>query len=242
MNSERKSDDIVAIIPARGGSKGIPGKNLARVADKPLIAHTIEVALATPGISRVVVTTDCHQIAEVARTYGAEVPFLRPAELASDDAPGRAVWKHAIDWLEREEEYRPALTFCLQPTSPLRTSADLLAAMTVQREHDADWVVSVTKTKAPSVWLTGIGPDGRLAGYANANVSSTQRQSVEDKFLPNGALFLAKCDVLMTSSRLYTERTFAYVMPAERSLDIDTPWELHLTNLVMKDQSHARHS
>ena len=241
MSNEQKPE-VVAIIPARGGSKGIPGKNLALVADKPLIAHTIEAALATPGISRVLVTTDCHHIAEASRQWGAEVPFLRPAELATDDAPGRAVWKHAIEWLEREEQYRPVLTFCLQPTSPLRTPADLSAAMRVQQEHDADWVVGVTKTKAPSIWLTRIEADRRLAGYAEADIGSTQRQTIEDMYLPNGAIFLAKRDVLMTSSRLYTERTFAYVMPAERSLDIDMPWELHLANLVMKDQCHARHS
>ena len=148
MNTASCEPTVVAIIPARGGSKGIPGKNLAIVGDKPLIAHTIDVALATKGISRIVVTTDSPRIAEVARSFGAEVPFLRPSALATDDAPGRGAWKHAIEWLEREEQFRPALTLCLQPTSPLRTSADLVAALEVQREQDADWVIGVMKAKA----------------------------------------------------------------------------------------------
>lgn len=227
---------IVAIIPARGGSKGIKDKNLVLVAGKPLIAHTIEVAKATPEIERVIVTTDSPRIAEVARDYGAEVPFLRPSELATDDAPGRAVWKHAIDWLEHEENYRPTLTMCLQPTSPLREATDLSSAISLHRERSADWVISVSKTKAPSIWLTNVEPDGRVPGYADAEVKLTQRQAITDMYLPNGAIFLADREVLMTSSRLYTERTFAYVMPPERSIDIDSPWELELVSLLMRER------
>lgn len=227
---------IVAIIPARGGSKGIKDKNLVPVAGKPLIAHTIDVAKATPEIERVIVTTDSPRIAEVARDYGAEVPFLRPSELATDDAPGRAVWKHAIDWLDREESYRPALTFCLQPTSPLREPADLSSAIALHAERRADWVISVSKAKAPSIWLTNLDADGRIPGYAHAEVTLTQRQAIGDMYLPNGAIFLADREVLMTSDRLYTERTFAYVMPPERSIDIDSPWELNLVNLLMRER------
>lgn len=231
-----RSRSIVAIIPARGGSKGIKDKNLVPVLGKPLIAHTIEVAKASPEIERVVVTTDSPRIAEVARDFGAEVPFLRPSELATDDAPGREVWKHAIDWFEREENYRPRLTMCLQPTSPLRNAADLSSAISLHWERAADWVISVCKTKAPSIWLTTVESDGRIPRYEDAELKLTQRQAISDMYLPNGAIFLADREVLMTSNRLYTERTFAYVMPPERSIDIDSPWELKLVSLLMGER------
>jgi len=243
MTSGAERDrSIVAVIPARGGSKGIKDKNLVPVAGKPLIAHTIEVAKATPEIERVIVTTDSPRIAEVARDYGAEVPFLRPTELATDDAPGRAVWKHAVEWLDRQENYRPALSICLQPTSPLRTALDLSHAISLHADRRADWVISVSKAKAPSIWLTSLEADGRIQGYAEAEVNLTQRQAIGDRVLPNGAIFLADREVLMNSSRLYTERTYAYVMPPERSIDIDSPWELHLVNLLMRERSDVRHS
>lgn len=231
----------LAVVPARSGSKRAPGKNLATVGGAPLIAHAIAAARAARCVDRVVVTTDCQRIADVARRYGAECPFLRPAELASDDAPGRAAWKHAVAWLAEHEEYRPARTVLLQPTSPLRTASDVEAAVDLLERRDADWVVSVVCEKDPAPWLTPLGPEGRLPGYAAIPLPWTQGQRpTEPTYRPNGAVFAARTNVLMESSTLYTDRTYAYVMPNERSLDVDAPWDLYLADLVLKDRIHGR--
>lgn len=231
--------ETLAVIPARGGSKGLPGKNLALVAGKPMIAYSIEAARQSSVVDRVIVTTDCPRIAETARSCGAEIPFMRPPELATDDAPSRAVWKHAIGWLAENEGYRPARTFLLQPTSPLRTAGDLERAVELMIERRADWVVGVTRAKEPSIWLSELSDRDRLAGYAEASVQQTQRQASREVYLPNGALFLARASVLMSSERLYTEQTYAYVMPEERSVDVDSAWDLHLADLVLKERCNG---
>jgi CMP-N-acetylneuraminic acid synthetase len=231
----------LAVVPARSGSKRAPGKNLAIVGGKPLIAHAIDAARAARSVDRVVVTTDCEKIADAARRYGAECPFLRPADLASDDAPGRAVWKHAVAWLAEHEGYRPARTVLLQPTSPLRTASDVEAAIDLHERREADWVVSVVAVQDPSPWSTPLGPEDRLAGYASIPLEWTRGQSpLEPLYRPNGAVFAARTDVLMESVALYTDRTYAYVMPIDRSLDVDTPWDLYLADLVLKDRIHGR--
>lgn len=236
--ASRQSTDVVAIIPARAGSKGVPDKNLAPVAGVPLIAHTILSALRAPAISRVVVSTDSPRIAQVAHAYGADVPFLRPDELATDDAPGRAVWKHAIHALMNSLGMRPALTLYLQPTSPLRTAEDIERALDMQAARQADWIISCKRARESATWTTAPEADGRLPAFASIDLAATQRQSMPDRVVPNGAIYLARTEVLLNDPRLYTEQTYAYLMPEERSLDVDTPWDLHLADLILSARRH----
>jgi CMP-N-acetylneuraminic acid synthetase len=229
--------DIVALITARGGSKGIPGKNIIPVAGKPLLAWTIEAARQAPSVRRVVLSTDDAKIAEVARDWHCEVPFLRPADLAQDTSSHLSVVLHALEYLEREEGKLPEYLLLLQPTSPMRSSGDIEAAIAVARSHDADSVVSVCSAH-PHPWLAKqIVGDGSLRDFFTLDKSRyLRRQDLPPAYVLNGAIYLIRPSVLRDQQTFHPSRTFPYVMPGERSLDIDDPWDLHVIRLIMEDQ------
>lgn len=231
------SRSCVAIVPARGGSKGVPGKNLALLAGRPLIAHTIEAARKAAQIGRVIVSTDSQEIADVALEEGAEVPFLRPAELARDDMPTMPVILHAVMWLAEQEDYRPEHILLLQVTSPLRTAQDIDAAISMAAERQADAVVSVCEAAVHPYWVKTVGEDGKLADFLKLDRACTRRQDLPAAYALNGAIYLGRRSVLVERQTWYTDRTYAYVMPAERSLEIDTPWDLRLAELIVSSQS-----
>jgi len=226
---------VLGIVPARGGSKAIHRKNIVVVAGKPLIAYTIQAALSADHIDRVIVSTDSQEIAKVARAYGAEVPFLRPPELARDDTPGIVPILHAINWLDEHEGYRPDHVMVLQPTSPFRTAADIEAVIQLARERQADAVVSVCPVHRHPYWMKKITEDGRLTDFLTTDYAYACRQELPSVYALNGAIYLVRRDVLLKRQTFYTERTYAYVMPPERSLDIDTPWDLYLAELILKE-------
>lgn len=230
----------LAIIPARGGSKSIPSKNITLVGGKPLLDWTVSAARAALSIDRVIVSTDSPAIAEVARAYGAEVPFLRPAELAQDDTPGIAPILHAAQWLKERQSYVPDYVMCLQPTSPLRTFEDIEAVLQMARERQAEAVISVTPVDQHPRWMKTISEDGILHDYATSASPVTRRQDLPPVYALNGAIYLIRFDLLMQNQSLYADQTLAYIMPAERSLDIDTPWELYLADLVLKDKIECK--
>jgi len=155
----------IVMIPARGGSKGVPCKNIVKVASKPLIAWTIEAALASPVLDRIIVSTDEPEIADVACRYGAEVPFLRPPELAQDHTPGIEPILHAVRWLDEHEGYRPDYVMVLQPTSPLRTAEDIQTAVQLAQERQAEGVVSVCPAHQHPYSMKQITEDGRLTNF-----------------------------------------------------------------------------
>ena len=225
----------IALIPARGGSKGIPRKNVLLVGGQPLIAWTIAAALAAPGVSRVLVSTDDPEIAAVARAHGAEVPFLRPAALATDSASSLEVALHALDWLEKEELITPEYLLLLQPTSPLRRSTDIVAAMQLAATQDADAVLGVCEA-APHPYLARtVSSEGVISDFLPISPKPATRQEYPPAYVINGALYLIR------SATLRAERTFqppgalACIMPVERSLDIDTPWEMRLVDLLLRE-------
>ncbi len=234
--------DVLGLIPARGGSKGIPGKNIAPVAGRPLLAWTIEAAHASGRVSRLIVSTDDQSIADVARQYGAEVPFLRPAELAQDDTPGIEPVLHAVRWVEENEGYRPEYVMLLQPTSPFRSSEDILAAVELAQGRQADSVVSVCLAHHHPFWTKSLDGDGRMQEFIKLDRPYLSRQNLPDAYALNGAIYLVRREVLLAQRNFYGNVTYGYVMPAERSIDIDSPWDLYLADLVMKDRdSHAGH-
>lgn len=230
---------VLALIPARGGSKGIPGKNIAELCGKPLIAWTIDAARRARGIDRVVVSTDTPQIAEVARACGAEVPFMRPDELARDDTPGIAPPLHALRWLAEHEGYAPSALMLLQPTSPLRTDLDIEAAIDLFTRSGADSVVSVTEVHHHPYLMKTRGPDGRLQPFMTPDQPFVRRQDLPPLYALNGALWLIKSAVLLAREEWYTDHTLGYIMPAERSLDVDTPFDLRLAGLILGDRNTA---
>jgi N-acylneuraminate cytidylyltransferase/CMP-N,N'-diacetyllegionaminic acid synthase len=210
---------MFAIIPARGGSKGLPGKNIKNFLGKPLISHTIEAALQSEYIQDVFVSTDDEKIREIALKFGAKDIGLRPKELASDDSKSIDVYNYTISLLENMNNSSIEDICILQPTSPLRNSHDIDSAIRIFNAKNADSVVSYTKEFHPIVWHKHIDEDGRLSSIFEDNLKN--RQEEEPTYFPNGAVYIFK-RALLRQGIYYTERSYAYVMPRERSVDIDT--------------------
>ena len=185
---------MIAVIPARGGSKGVKGKNVKFLNGKPLIAYTIEAALASTHISRVIVNTDDKEIASIAHELGAEIPFLRPDFLASDTARSIDVFKHTIITLEKNYEYDINELVILQPTSPLRCAKDIDAAIDIYKIKNADSVVSYCREHHPIAWHTFIKEDGRFESLTNVNLNN--RQSFRPTYFPNGAIYILKKEMI----------------------------------------------
>jgi CMP-N,N'-diacetyllegionaminic acid synthase len=225
------------LVVARGGSKSIPRKNIAPLAGKPLLAWTIDAALRSKGAGRVVVSTEDEEIATVARQHGAETPFTRPESLAEDDTPTIPVVLHALNWLEENENFRPDLVVLLQPTSPLRTTEDITAAIDLSmRARGGGSVVSVTPAAAHPYLMKRITAEGLLEDVAPHPVVE-RRQDLDTVYALNGAIYIARREHLVEYASFYAERTYAYVMPPERSIDVDTPWDLHLCELILRERN-----
>lgn len=219
---------ILALIPARGGSKGLPNKNILECAGKPLIEWTISAALDVSLIDDVLVSTDSVDIATVAKRAGASVPFLRPDELATDDSSMLDSVKHAWE-SHRDAKGRPYdYLVLLQPTSPLRTSAHIYDAIDFyfeNRQSNGDTLASVYKVDQKNGWL--MQPEGE-SGYIrfclNVGSKNPQRQKLKPYYLPNGAIFIVKGDAL--GEGLYRDNTLPFVMAKESSIDVDTSDDL----------------
>ncbi len=225
---------VLALIPARRGSKGIPGKNLVSVAGRPLIAHSIACAKEVPAISRVLVSTDSAEIAECAVQSGAEVPFLRPAEFSQDDTPMIAVLRHALGWL-RENQEEPEALVLLQPTSPLRRPESVAAALKLFNEKSADSVVSVVEAphNCTPGSLLALGADGRVAPAFPDFSQSVRRQEKPRFFARNGPAVLILRPSLIEAGRLYSDRTYAFEMSRRESFDVDEPGDLEIVEALL---------
>ena len=232
----KKGNSILAIIPARGGSIGIVRKNIQVVAGKPLIAYTIDAAAQSKLLSRVVVSTDDPEIAAVAREHGADVPFLRPTEMATDEVSVYPALSHAVLWLEEQEGWQPDYVMLLQPTSPLRTCQDIDSAIQLALDTDADSVVSLCETKLHPYWTKTVTREGHIVDFIQLDEPIHRRQHLPPVYALNGSIYLVKRAILVERETFYTDRTLAYIMPASRSLDVDTPWDLELVSLVLADR------
>lgn len=236
VDREKPGLMILGLIPARGGSKGLPRKNILPLAGKPLIAHTILVARESKALDRVVVSTDDQEIADVAKWHGADVPFYRPADLAKDDTSVFPALLHAITWLSEHEGYNPGYVMLLQPTSPFRTVEDIQGTVSLAVRKQADAVVSVSAVRQHPYWMKQITEDGKLISQYPPAHAAFRRQDLPTLYVPNGAIYLVLRSVLLERQTFYTERTYGYVIPGERSLDIDNPWDLYVAELILKDR------
>jgi CMP-N-acetylneuraminic acid synthetase len=231
--------DILAVVTARGGSKGVPKKNLRSLAGKPLVVWTIEAAIAAKSKMRIIVSTDSHEIADVCRLAGAEVPFLRPTELASDYATAKDAVIHSLDWLYEHEQYSPHLVVLLQPTSPFRSSRDIDNALDLQMETNVSAVIGVTENRRPVEWLQRVDSQGRISDFSPGNYIS-RRQETEKLYLYNGAVYVIKTEALRRGNTFCPDDRLAYVMPPERSLDIDSELDFLTADLLMQYQLKNR--
>ncbi|MDA7493398.1 acylneuraminate cytidylyltransferase family protein [Akkermansiaceae bacterium] len=230
---------FLGLIPARGGSKAIPNKNIHLVGGKPLLAWTAEAALASSCLDRVIVSTDDAAIASCARDRGLEVPFLRPAEIADDVAPMIGVLRHALDWWHDEAGCDPEGIVLLQPTSPLRQSEDIDAAVACFRSHAADSVVSVIEVPhqfSPVSVLTQ-AEDGSLRPFQQEGGRIFRRQDKPRVLARNGPAVLVLKPELVRMGQLYTDRTFPYLMHPLRSYDIDSTDDLPVVEALLVSRS-----
>lgn len=210
---------MLAIIPARGGSKGLPGKNIKLLNGKPLIAYTIEAALQSKLITRVIVSTDDEEIAKVAKNFGAEIPFMRPSILATDEARSIDVFKYTIEELERNQNTINDF-IVLQPTSPLRNAQHIDEAITLFKDQNADSVISYCREEHPIFWHKFINDDGSLEDIFTEKYVMN-RQEIRTTYYPNGAIYIIKRN-LLDKQELTGPKSFAYLMDRNYSADIDT--------------------
>jgi N-acylneuraminate cytidylyltransferase len=218
---------VLGIVTARGGSKGIPGKNLKPLGGKPLIAYTIEAAQASGALDRLILSTDAAAIAEAGRVLGCEVPFLRPAELARDDTPHLPVIQHAVRWMAEHGGYQPDAVMILQPTSPLRQPMDIRSSIELLEQSGADSVLSVSEVSAHAHPMRTLRVDETGAAVlfvtgAPVRQRINRRQDLPVAWVMNGAIYICRASVLFAGEpSLYGDRVVAYRMPAARAVSID---------------------
>ena len=230
----------LGLIPARKGSRRIPDKNIKPLCGKPLLAYTIEAALASSRLDRVIVSTEDEEIASIARQWGAEVPFLRPAVLATDEARSVDVMVHALNWLEIHEGYVPDALVLLQPTCPLRTGKHIDEAIALYEARDADCVVAVSEPEHHPYWMKVMDQDGQLTPLMQADLRQYhQKQTLPQVWASNSSIYVLRRVSFLARREIYGGRTFGYVMPRSEALDVDTLWDFHLAKLIIADRSTA---
>ena len=228
MFDEKK---ILAVIPARGGSKGVPRKNIRELGGKPLIAWTIDAAKKSEYIDRLILSSEDEEIISVARECGCEVPFVRPDELATDDSPGIAPLLHAVTTLEEQYDY----LILLQPTSPFRSVEDIDGAIRRCIENKAESCVSVTESEKHPAWMFYLTEGNKLTSVLEAEVNATHRQQLEPVYALNGAVYVVNIPILLKEEKLVLQdSTLAYVMPPVRSMDIDSLFDFTICELIAK--------
>jgi len=237
-NDKKIQGNVLAVIPARGGSKGVPRKNIRQVGNKPLIAYTIEVAQAVRHmLCRTIVSTDDQEIADVARRCGAEVPFLRPVELSGDRVPTLPVLQHAVDFVEKQDQTTIDWILLLQPTAPLREAQDIAGALNLAGQNTCDSVISVVQVFAEHPVLMKRIENNRLLPFCIEEKEGTRRQDFQPPaFMRNGAIYLTRRKVLMVGNSIWGKTICPYVMPTKRSVSVDNELELKLAEILLHER------
>lgn len=225
---------VLGIIPARGGSKSIPKKNIRLLADKPLIVHTIEVAKECKMLNRTVVSTDDVEIAEVAKKYGGDVPFIRPNNLSLDDTPMVPVLQHAVAFIENKDNIHVDVVVLLDPTSPFRRVEDIEACIKKINRDNADSVVTVCEVEHNPYFVMMELNDDRLVPLIKSDKVITRRQDAPDVYRFNAAVYAIKRDVLMNENKIITDNTMAVIMPQELSAHIDHEIDFEFAEYLME--------
>lgn len=231
--SEKK---ILAIIPARGGSKRLPRKNIVPLAGKPLINWSIESAKMVSSISRLVISTDCEEIAKIAKEAGGDVPFLRPANLSSDTSSSVDVVKHTIEYFTALGE-RYDYVLILQPTSPLRTSAHIQDAIDLLNDKCADSVISVCECEHSPLWANTLDDSLSLENFIPKAIKNTRSQDLPKYYRLNGAIYLTKVEQFQTEGIFMSGKSVAFIMDTNSSVDIDNKLDFIIAETIMQEKS-----
>jgi len=237
----RAGGSVVALIPARGGSKGVPRKNIRPLAGKPLIAYAIQTARASHLIERVIVSTDDAEIAEVARQYGAEVPFMRPSELARDDSPEWLTWRHAVRTLQDEGDASIEVVVCVSPTSPLRAVEDVEACIRLLRNSDADLVMTVRPAERnPFFNMVVLDEDGCARVVIRPERPIHRRQDAPPVYDITTVAYAFRPEFVLSAGSEAEGKVRAVVVPPERALDIDTELDFKFAEFLLGQSASSR--
>ena len=230
---------IIALIPARAGSKGVKNKNIKNLLGKPLIYWTIDAAKKSKYIGRTIVSTDSEKIAEIARKFGAEVPFIRPKELSTDTAKSIDVILHAINFIQKNENLDDFIFIYLQPTSPLRTSKDIDAALEMFIKEKSLFLVSVCEAEHNPLWSLTV-KDKKIDIFLGEKYLNENRQSLQSFYRLNGAIYIGYSNGIKEKKTFITKDTLVYIMPQERSIDIDTELDFKIAEFLLQEAINCK--
>lgn len=218
--------NILGVITARGGSKGISNKNIRELDGKPLIVYTIDAAKKSKLINHLIVSTDDKEIADICIKHGADVPFMRPKELALDTTPHQLVMEHAIDFYEKKHNIKIDYTVVLQPTSPFRTVDDIDGTIQKLIDTGADSAVSIVEVQSTyhPIKIKKLEGD-YIQPYSVPEIEGTRRQDLPTAYRRSAALYCMRRDLIMVDKRLYGDKIAGYIVPKDRSIDIDYPFD-----------------
>lgn len=225
------NEKIIAIIPARGGSKRVPKKNIKPLNGKPLIYYSINSALQSQHFDKIIVSTDDEEIKEISIKFGAEI-VERPSNLAEDDSSTIDVIFHVLDVLKKKS-YEPTLLVLIQPTSPLRDNEDIDNAIRLFLKSKCDILMSVSESKHPPFWCFKL-EEGLLKPIFDIKYLSIRSQDLEKTYEPNGAIFIVRPKDLKLNKSFYSENTIPFIMPSEKSVDIDDEFDFMIAELIMQ--------
>lgn len=226
---------VLAVIPARGGSKGVPKKNIRLLNEKPLIAYTIEEAIKSKYLDKVVISTDSKEIADICKKYGGEIPYLRPKELARDDSPTVDCVLHMIEWLKNNEFYEPDYICLLQCTSPLRTFQDIDGTIEKIIDSNMDGAISVCEAEVNPYW-TNVFDGNSLRYFIEEGKQIRQRQKLPKIYRYNGAVYVIKTDIFIKEMTFEPKKITGYIMSNENSIDIDTEVDFKIAEIFVRER------
>lgn len=229
-----RDKSILAIIPARGGSKGVPKKNIKLLSGIPLIGYTLLEAKKSNYIDKIVVSTDDKEIAKIAMEFGGKVPCLRPKELSTDTSTTVECIMHMINYLQEKENYRPDYICLLQCTSPLRTSDDIDGAIEKLLTVDFDGIISVCESEVNPYW-TNIFENDKLQFFIEEGKNITRRQDLPKIYRYNGAIYIIKTNIFLKEKSFETDNMTGYIMANDNSIDIDTLTDFKIAETLMKE-------
>ena len=236
-----KNKSFLAVIPARGGSKGLPGKNIKNLCGKPLIAWSIDSARKSEYLDEVMVTTDCNEILKIANKYGANTPFLRPGLISTDTATTYDVIQHTINFykssLEREFDY----IVLLEPTSPLRTAQDIDASIeSLLSSSTAKSIVGIGKTEDQNPeFLVSKNKNGFISGYKNKNMKVLRRQDISDVYFFEGSIYVSDVETYLERKTFYHQDTLGFEFPKFKSLEMDDMDDYIMIEAIMKHKGYC---
>jgi CMP-N-acetylneuraminic acid synthetase len=227
---------VLGIIPARGGSKRLPRKNLLNLAGRPMITYTIEAGLQSAFIDELLVSTDDLEIAGISSAWGAQVPFMRPSALAKDESSTFEVIQHAIDYYKEEKEKEFEYIILLQPTSPLRDCTEIDRAMMLFQSKEADAVISVSECDHSPLWCNTLPDTLAMDKFLSEDIKNKRSQELDKYYRLNGAIYICRISSLMEQKTLFLQdNIFAFLMPREKSVDVDTMLDLMMCETILQN-------